>query len=123
MSTGRRKNILVMIRQAPYSSTLPAAALDVILTAAAFDQELTLVFYGQGLLHLLPEQQADKSAVKNISRALPSLDLYGVRRILVEAEALQSNKLQPGDLLLAVEPFTRQQIAGLIAEADQVFNY
>ena len=32
------KNILIIIRQAPYSSVLPASALDVLLTAAAFEQ-------------------------------------------------------------------------------------
>jgi tRNA 2-thiouridine synthesizing protein C len=123
MSTSKTKNILVIIRQAPYSSTLPAAALEVILTAAAFEQELTLLFYGQGVLHLLADQQTDKSTIKNISRALPSLELYEVRRIIADAKALRNNGLQSEELLLPVEPYSPQQIARLIAESDQVFNY
>lgn len=115
--------ILIIIRQAPCSSTLPAAALDILLTAAAFDQELTLLFMGDGVLHLVSEQNANGSGMKNISKALPSLGLYDVDQIYLEESALNSRKLESENLVMQLPTLSLSQIADSIEKADQVFNF
>lgn len=117
------KNILIIIRQAPYSSSLPAAALDLLLTAAAFEQALTLLFMGEGAQHLLSEQHAAGSGMKNISKALPSLELYDLDKVFVEKDALLNRKLQDENLVMPVEVLSLTQIADIIEKADQVFNF
>lgn len=116
------KNILVIIRQAPYVNSLPAAALDIVLTAAAFDQQITLLFSGQGVWHLQPDQHAASTGMKAISRALPSLELYEVKRIVADAEALAARGLAADELLMPVALYSPRQIAAAISAADQVFN-
>ena len=117
------KNILIIIRQAPFSSTLPAAALDILLTAAAFEQELTLLFMGEGVLHLLSEQNATASGMRNISKALTSLELYDVEQIFIEEGALNSRQLENEKLVLQLDTLSLSQIAESIEKADQVFNF
>lgn len=120
--TAKKQKILVIIRQAPYSSVLPEAALDIVLTAAAFEQEVSLLFFSQGVLHLLAQESTDSSAMKNISRALPSLELYEVNNILLDREALQANALQEDELLLPAKLLNPVEISAAITAADQVFN-
>ncbi len=117
------KNILIIIRQAPYSSLLPSAALDFLLTAAAFEQTLTLIFMGEGVLHLLDSQNSTGSGMKNISKALSSLSLYEVDQVFMEEEALTRRKLQNKNLVMEIDELSLSQIAEVIEQADQVFNF
>ena len=121
-ASNHKKNILVIIRQAPYANSLPAAALDIVLTVAAFDQEITLLFSAQGVWHLQSNQHAASTGMKDISRALPSLELYEVKRIVADAEALAARGLAADELLMPVALYSPQQIAAAISAADQVFN-
>ncbi len=117
------KQILIIIRQTPYSSTLPAAALDVLLTSSAFEQDVSLLFYGDGILHCLDKQNADGTGMKNISKALPSLDLYDVEKIYYVEDSLTSRKLKQDSLLIQAEPVSTRQLAEFMEQADQVFNF
>ncbi|MDG2091573.1 MAG: sulfurtransferase complex subunit TusC [Gammaproteobacteria bacterium] len=117
------KNILIIIRQAPYSSTLPAAALDILLTAAAFEQNITLLFMGDGVLHLLSEQNATSSGMRNISKALPSLELYEVKKIFLEESALHKRKIENEELVMPLATLSLPEIAEVTEKADQVFNF
>ena len=60
--------------------------------------------------------------MKNVSRALPSLELYEVNNILLDREALQANALQEDELLLPAKLLNPVEISAAIAAADQVFN-
>ncbi len=118
-----QKKILIIIRQAPFASTLPNAAMDIVLTAAAFEQELSLLFLGAGVLHLLPGQNSFETGIKSISQALPSLELYDVKRVLFEENALVQRGFKTNQLLMLSEALSRQQILKEIEQADLVFNF
>lgn len=117
------KNILIIIRQAPYSTLLPVAALDILLTAAAFEQTVGLLFMGDGVLHLLGNQNVEDSGMKDISKAIPSLELYDVDQIFCEATALARKNIKPDALVFQAEALSINQIAASIENADHVFNF
>lgn len=117
------QEFLIIIRQAPFSSLLPAAALDILLTAAAFEQKVTLLFSGDGVLHLIPDQQAKGTGMKNISQALPVLELYDVKNILVDGDALLKRNVRLQDLLMKAEAVSLNKIAKICEKADQLFNF
>ncbi len=119
----KAKNILIIIRQGPFSSILPAAALDILLTAAAFEQKLTLLFMGDGVLHLLSEQNATGIGMKNISKALPSLELYEVNQVFLEKDAITNRNIQNEKLVMPIAALSLNQIAESIENADQIFNF
>ncbi len=117
------KNILIIIRQAPYSTLLPVAALDILLTAAAFEQTVSLLFMGDGVLHLLDNQNVANTGMKDISKAISSLELYDVEQIFYEATALASINLKTEALVFQAEALSINQIAASIENADHVFNF
>jgi tRNA 2-thiouridine synthesizing protein C len=119
----KAENILIIIRQAPFSSSLPDAALDIVLTAAAFEQKVALLFMGDGVLHLLDKQDAGKSSMKNISKALPSLELYDVELVYCEEAAFIDKNIKTEELVYQPEFLSLTQIAIFMEEADQVFNF
>jgi tRNA 2-thiouridine synthesizing protein C len=87
VSTSDNKSLLVVLRHSPYGSSLARAAVDTALAAAAFEQPVKLLFMGDGVLQLLPEQDSQGIGVKNIGRLLSSLPLYDIESVYVDAEA------------------------------------
>lgn len=117
------RKILIIIRQAPLSSELPAAALDIMLTAAAFEQDVTLLFSGDGVYHLGSDQNTRGTGMKNISQALPVLELYDIKKILVDEQALTKSRLQNQGLIIKSVPVSLAEIARACEDADLVFNF
>ncbi len=87
MDATGKKSTLVVLRRSPYGSSLAKASIDVALAAAAFEQPIDLLFLGDGVLQLLPEQDSDLFGVKNIGRQLAALPLYDINSVYVDAEA------------------------------------
>jgi tRNA 2-thiouridine synthesizing protein C len=59
------KSILIVLRHSPYGSSLAKASLDVAFAHAAFEQSVDLLFLGDGVLQLLPEQDSQLLGMKN----------------------------------------------------------
>ena len=70
-----KKTVLMVLRHSPYGSGLAKAALDAALASAAFDQSFDLLFMGDGVLQLQPDQDSHTLGIKNMSRQLASLPL------------------------------------------------
>lgn len=117
------QSMLFLIRQAPYSTSLPAAAMDLLLTAAAFDQDVSLVFSDDGVYHLLKGQDNQDLGLKNISKILPALELYEVNKILVEESALLHRGLQQADCIIPVDLINNTALSRLLESVDQVFSF
>ena len=83
----RGMSLLVIIRCPPYGSSLARASLEVALAAAAFDQKVSLLFLGDGVLQLLPGQDSQALGRKNQERTLASLPLYDIEQVYLDAEA------------------------------------
>jgi len=82
-----KKTVLIVLRHSPYGSSLAKASLDVALATAAFEQSVDLLFLGDGVLQLLPEQDSHSLGIKNFGRQLASLPLYDINCAYVDAEA------------------------------------
>ena len=117
------KRFLCVCRRPPYGSSLAREALDVALAAAAFDQPVALLFLGDGVLQLLPQQQAPGIDQKPLDKQLAALPLYDVDKLYVDSEALHARQLQPADLALPAQPLTPGEITVLLAEHDVVLGF
>lgn len=84
---------LVILRHTPYGSSLAKASIDVAFAAAAFEQPVDLLFLGDGVLQLHPDQDSHPIGVKTIGRQLAALPLYGISRVYVDSEAVARYKL------------------------------
>lgn len=117
------KSFLIVNRKAPYGSAFAKEALDVGLIAAAFGQQLSLLFMDDGVYQLLKHQNPDEIKQKNSSQTLPMLDMYDVKDIYVEAQSLQDRNLQEHDLLIPVQIIDSQAAADLLDQHDILLNF
>lgn len=119
----KKKRILLVCRQAPYGSSLPRESIELALAAAVFDQNLALIFVGDGVLQLQSEQNSKAINQKSQQKILSALSMYGVDELYVDNEALIERALTLDDLSIAATSLTNKKISELLSTADVVFNF
>jgi tRNA 2-thiouridine synthesizing protein C len=123
VADNEKKSVLVVIRRSPYGSSLAKASVDVVLVMAAFEQDVDVLFLGEGVLQLLPDQDSRPLGLKNIGRQLAALPLYDVSRIYVDAEATARYNLDMTEQILDTQQLAPSEIDQLMVEYDHLLGF
>jgi len=118
-----RKSLLITVRRPPYGSSLARASLDVALAAAAFEQPVSLLFMGDGVLQLLPEQDSKAIGRKNIGRLLASLPLYDIEQVYVDAEAAARYRIDLAGAPLPARALDETGLRQLMNSCDHLLGF
>ncbi|MFA5679621.1 MAG: sulfurtransferase complex subunit TusC [Pseudomonas sp.] len=113
------KSLLVISRHPP---ARPEAreALDVVLSAAAFEVPCGILFMDDGVFQLLKGQDAAQIGQKSLAANLQALPLYGVEDILVCQHSLGERGLQANQCMLDARAMNNAEIATLLEHYDQI---
>lgn len=121
--TAAGKTTLIVIRHTPYGSSLGRAALDAALAMAAFEQPVNILFLGDGVLHLLPDQDGSVLGVATISKLLASLPLYDIDSVYVDAEAAAKYHIAAADSSLERQFLSRARVRDLLSSNDHLLGF
>jgi tRNA 2-thiouridine synthesizing protein C len=117
------KKFMFVNRKAPYGTVYALESLEVVLIAATFDQDVSLVFVDDGVYELVKGQNTKALGVKNFSPSYRALEGYDVEKLYVERESMASRGLTEADLLVPVEVLSSAEMAALMAEQDVVLSF
>ena len=92
------KKFMYLNRKAPYGTIYALESLEVVLIAAAFDQEVSLVFLDDGVYQLMKGQSTDEIGMKNFSTIYGALGDYDIKKVYIEQESLAERGLCADDL-------------------------
>jgi tRNA 2-thiouridine synthesizing protein C len=95
----------------------------VALAAAAFEQPISLLFMGDGVLQLMAEQDSQAIGVKNIGRLLASLPLYDIERVYVDGEAATRYCIDLGNAPVATQALDGLGMHQLMAGCDHLLGF
>jgi tRNA 2-thiouridine synthesizing protein C len=123
MAAPEGKSLLLLIRHSPYGSSLARASIDVALAAAAFDQAVSLLFVGDGVLQLLPDQDGEERGVRNLGRLLTSLPLYDIEQVYVDAEAAARYRLDLDAAPVTANALDREAMSQLLLSHDHLLGF
>ncbi|MEH6589662.1 MAG: sulfurtransferase complex subunit TusC [Halioglobus sp.] len=123
MSSSNKNRLLIIVRHSPYGSSLARAGLETALAAAVFEQPLELLFMGDGVLHLIAEQDTSTRAVKNSFKLLSSFSLYDIHTIHADDEALARYGVDVAQLPLNVTVLDTPAIQQLLAKQDHILEF
>ncbi len=110
------------MQRPPYQGIKLQETLDLILTTAAFDQAVSLLFLDDGVYQILSGQQPENSGLKNTASVMRALEMYDVNDIQVETESLTERGLTIADLMLPATAITRQQTGSYLQSFDLVLS-
>jgi tRNA 2-thiouridine synthesizing protein C len=117
------KKLLFISRKAPYGCATAKECLDALLAASAYEQDLGLLFMGDGVFQLKKEQQPEAGRQKNISATLPVLSMYDIKDIYLQASALAERGLTADDLVIPVKALNNNDIRELMEQQDQLLSF
>ena len=131
------KKFMYMNRKAPYGTIYALESLEVVLIAAAFDQDVSLVFADDGVYQLMKGQNTDDIGMKNFSPTYSALGDYDIKKIYIEKESLEERGLSLDDLQDlkyededddwaekdSIHLVSREELAEVIDQQDVVFSF
>lgn len=131
------KKFLYVNRRAPYGTVYALESLEVVLIGAAFDQDVSLAFIGDGVFQLKADQDSSDSDQKNFSPIYQALGDYDVSKLYVEKESLEERGLSIEDLMPltyededddwaekdSIRVVSRDEMAELMDQQDVLFNF
>ena len=131
------KKFMYMNRKAPYGTNYAIESLEVVLIAAAFDQDVSLVFADDGVYQLMKGQDTEDIGMKNFSPTYSALGDYDIKKIYIEKESLEERGLTLEDLQElkyededddwaekdSIHLVTRAELADVIDQQDVVFSF
>ena len=131
------KKFMYVNRRAPYGTIYALESLEVVLIGAAFDQDVSLAFIGDGVYQLKADQDSSDSDQKNFSPIYQALGDYDVNKLYVEQESLDERGLTLEDLMPltyededddwaekdSIRVVSRAEMADLMDQQDVLFNF
>lgn len=122
-ASGVSKKFLYVNRRAPYGSVYALESLEVVLIGAAFEQDVSLAFLGDGVFQLTKGQDTKGLEMKNFSPTFRALEDYDVTKLYVEQEALQARGLSEADLVVPVQVVNAQRMAEIMEAQDVILSF
>jgi tRNA 2-thiouridine synthesizing protein C len=120
---GKVKKFMFVNRKAPYGTVYALEGLEVVLIAAAFDQDVAMVFLDDGVYELVKGQNTKAIEVKNFSPTYRALEGYDIEKLYVERESLEARGLTEANLVVPVDVLDSAQLSALMAEQDVVISF
>ena len=115
--------ITVIINTPPFSSISGKEGVDLALVCAAFEQQVNLVFSGEGVLHLMNNQQDQAISDKLHDMQLKALEFYDIDQIFVIESSLKNRKLNDAHIISNCIVIDEVQLKQLIDNSSQVVNF
>jgi len=120
---GRIKKFMYVNRKAPYGTIYALESLEVVLIAAAFDQDVSLAFLDDGVYQLKKGHQPKGIEMKNFQPTYRALEDYDVTKLYVEQESLKMRGLSADDMCVPVEVVSRAELGKLMEQQDVLFSF
>lgn len=117
------KKFMFVNRKAPHGTIYALESLEVVLIAATFDQDCSLVFLDDGVYQLAKGQDTKAAGMKNFSPTYRALEDYDIEKLYVERESLQARGLSEDDLMVPVAVLSSAQLGELMAAQDVVLSF
>ena len=121
--SGKVKRFLYVNRKAPHGTIYAHESLEVVLIGAAFEQDVSLAFVGDGVYQLAKGQDTKALESKNFSPTFRALEDYDVTKLFVEQEALEARGLTEGDLVVPVQVVSAARLAEIMEAQDVVLSF
>ena len=115
------KNYLFVLRKPAHSGAYLQEMLDIILTTAAFDQSVSILWLDDAVFQLKNNQHPEIMGMKDTAAMFQSLSIYDVTDLYIETESLQERGLALNALSLPVQALHRQEIGAFMQGFDVVF--
>lgn len=116
------KKLLFVISTPPYASSRPLEALEAVLVAGVFEQQVSVLLRDDAVWGLLPGQDGRLVGQRTFGKVINSLAAYDINRVFACADAVAQRQLVTNNFVLPVEVLNLAGQQELIAASDAVLG-
>lgn len=114
------RRVLVICRHTAAAGARAREALDIGLAFGAFDQQVTLLFTGDGVWNLVAGQEGEST--RSMERLLGALPDYGIGPLLADERSISSRGITSEQIVPGCRQIDDETVAALIDANDLVFT-
>ncbi|MCM5703509.1 sulfurtransferase complex subunit TusC [Larsenimonas salina] len=111
---------LILIRHAPHGTSFAREGIEAALVGGAMGMAVDIVFAGDGVFCLLPDQSAGALGQKGTLPMIKALPMYDIETIFVDRVALQQRGLEVSALAVDV---IECELASVTASYRQIVSF
>ena len=115
------RRFLFLLRRPPQGGVIDSELFDQMLTLAAFDQAITVLFIDDGV-YRLNRETGEPVPTMEPAGLLELLAFYDIESIWVEEESLVQRDMNLDEARLSVRTILREDVAGLLASHDVILG-
>ena len=118
-----KKKFMFVMQRPPHGSIYPYEGLEFILISGAYDQDISLLFVGDGVFNIKKGQDTQELGIKGFVKTFRSLEGYDIDKVYVDSESLKERGLKADDMIIDVELKNSDEIKILMEEQDALFPF
>jgi tRNA 2-thiouridine synthesizing protein C len=116
------KRILFVLRKPAHSGAYAQEMLDIIMTTAAFDQEVSVLLLDNAVFQIKKQQKPESSGLKDTAAIFKALPIYKIQPLYAEKESLEERGLAPDNLDDSVLEIPRKRVGEFFKQFDLVLS-
>ncbi len=116
------KKFMYVNRKAPYGTVYALESLEMVLIAAAFDQDVSVVFMDDGVYQIKKGQETAGINMKNFSPTFRALEGYDVEKLYVSKQSMEERGLTEDDFVVPVEVLDQAALTALMDEQEVIIT-
>ena len=114
------KSILIRMSKSPSNGLTSGEQLETAMVAATFEQEVSILFVGDGIFNLLPAKETKEVKGYNIEKILLALPTFEVNDLFVCERSLENRQIGISTLPKNAKVITFEDQKRLIKTTDVV---
>lgn len=115
------KRIIVMLTTPPYGESHSHDGLDFAIAGTNFGHQLVVLFDGDGVWQLQPDQQPPKG-IKHVLKRISALPFFDIDELYACQQSV-SSRLKAEDLPDEISCIAAEEKTALLASADMVVRF
>ncbi|MDF7666649.1 sulfurtransferase complex subunit TusC [Orbaceae bacterium ESL0727] len=116
------KKIAVVISHLPHGDAKGREALDIALALSDINQ-MSLFFEGEGVFHLLPNQQPEKILLRDYIATLKLLALYDIDKVYVDQASLDHYHIPVTAITIPIKIINQATATQLLTEQHAILRF
>ena len=116
------KSVLIRMSKSPLNGLISGEQLETAMVAATFEQEVSILFIGDGVFNLLTDQETQEVKGYNIEKMLLALPTFEVNDLFVCERSLEHRQIGVSNLAKNAKVISIEEQRRLIETADVVLS-
>ena len=115
-------NVTIVIRNAPFNGQSGQEAVDLILAASTFGQQVSVAFVDDGVFQLCQHQNPAQIQRKHFAKSFGAFEFYDVEDVYVCQQSLSARKIDEHALLVDAQILSTADFSAKLHESEHILN-